>query len=97
MEESNITFDTIIEELLKTDILKRIMCRNGRDFAIMLADWLIRYILCLTTKYELEEEEFQEILYYFHGENFWEIVELSNMVLNNQSNMVKTSVMNTKE
>jgi hypothetical protein len=94
MEEKDITIYTIIEELLKTDILKRIMYRNGREFAHMLAYWLIRYILVLSSKYELGEDDFEEILYHFHGENFWEIIELSNLFLNNQTESVETSIMN---
>ena len=77
MNESNITFDSIIQDLLKTDLMKKIICRDGRDFATMLSDWLIRYIIVLSSRYEVGEEDFQEILYYFHGETLWEILELS--------------------
>ena len=97
MDNSEITIDTLIEDLLKTDILKKVMCRNGQEFVYMLADWLVRYILVLCSKYEVGDEDFQDILYYFHGENLWEIMELSQYFMSEPAERIATSMMNAKK
>ena len=97
MNESNITFDSIIQDLLKTDLMKKIICRDGRDFANMLADWLIRYIFVLSSKYEVGEEDFQEILYYFHGETLREILELSNRFTKESIGRVNNTIMKSSK
>ena len=66
------------DELLDTKIFKIVAERNGNKFTIKLAEWLVRYILMVSSMRETLGIRLEVILSKLHGEeNFKKILELT--------------------
>jgi len=78
--EENISIKEIIDELLETNIFKKITERNDEKFAHKLAVWLVRYILVISSMNESLKIELEDILLSLHNKKFKEILEVTETV-----------------
>jgi len=81
--EENISIKEIIDELLETNIFKKITERNDEKFAHKLAVWLVRYILVISSMNESLKIELEDILLSLHTVD-------DQIFSNSQSRSVKT-------
>ena len=73
-----VSINEAADELLDTNIFKAVAERNGDKFALKLAEWLIRYILMISSMKETLEISLDIILTKLHGEeNFKKILALT--------------------
>jgi len=77
-ENENISIKEAMNELLETNIFKKITKRNNEAFAQKLAMWLIRYILVISSMNESLKINLEVVLLKLHGEKFREIIEVTN-------------------
>ncbi len=78
--EENISIRELINELLETNIFRKITERNGEKFAYELAVWLVRYILVISSMNESLQIDLNDILINLHKEKFKEILEVTETV-----------------
>lgn len=76
-EDENISIKQAIDELLETNIFKKVAKRNNRDFAQKLAMWLVRYILLISSMNEYLKINLEVVLLKLHGEKFKKILEVT--------------------
>jgi len=78
--EANLSKRELIDELLETNIFRKITERNGEKFAYELAVWLIRYILVISSMNESLQIDLENILLNLHNEKFKEILEITETI-----------------
>ena len=81
-EDENISIKQAIDELLETNIFKKVAKRNNRDFAQKLAMWLVRYILVISSMNEYLKINLEVVLLKLHGEKFKKILEVTDRTFN---------------
>ena len=81
-EDENISIKQAIDELLETNIFKKVAKRNNRDFAQKLAMWLVRYILLISSMNEYLKINLETVLLKLHGEKFKKILEVTDRTFN---------------
>jgi len=81
-EDESISIKQAIDELLETNIFKKVAKRNNRDFAQKLAMWLVRYILVISSMNEYLKINLEAILLKLHGEKFKKILEVTGRTFN---------------
>ena len=72
-----------LRELLHTSLLKNIAERNGKEFALKLAMWLIKYILFVSSLKEALGIPLEEILENLHGKKYKKINSVLDKVFSN--------------
>ncbi len=80
--EENLSIRELIDELLETNIFRKISERNGEKFAHKLAEWLVRYILVISSMNESLQTDLEDILLNLHKEKFKEILDVTETVFN---------------
>jgi hypothetical protein len=80
--EENLSIRELIDELLETNIFRKITERNGEKFAHKLAIWLVRYILVISSMNESLQMDLEDILLNLHKEKFKEILDVTERVFN---------------
>ena len=78
--EKNLSIKELIDELLETNIFRKITERNGEKFAHKLAIWLVRYILVISSMNESLNIDLEEILLNLHKEKFREILNVTETI-----------------
>lgn len=78
--ENSISIDEIIDEILKTNIFKKIAMRNDPDFTRELALWMVRYVLVISSMNESLNIDLQDILRNLHGDKYREILEATETI-----------------
>ena len=81
-EDKNISIKQAMDELLETNIFKKVAKRNNRDFAQKLAMWLVRYILLISSMNEYLKINLEVVLLKLHGEKFKKILEVTDITFN---------------
>ena len=81
-ENENISIKEAMDELLETNIFKKVAKRNDRDFAQKLAMWLVRYILVISSMNESLKINLEVVLLKLHGEKFRKILEVTEKTFN---------------
>lgn len=74
-----------LKELLQTSILKSIAKRNGAEFTLKLAMWLIRYILVVVSIKEALGIPLEDILQDLHGKKFKKVNDITEKIFNSIS------------
>lgn len=80
--EENLSIKELIDELLETNIFRKISERNGEKFAHKLAIWLVRYILVISSMNESLQIDLEDILLNLHKEKFKKILDVTETVFN---------------
>jgi len=76
--EMGVSIQDAADELLDTKIFKAAAERNGDNFAIKLALWIVRYILVICSMKQTLNISLDSILSRLHGEdNFKRIFEIT--------------------
>jgi diketogulonate reductase-like aldo/keto reductase len=81
-EEENISIKEAMDELLDTNIFKKVAKRNDKFFAQNLAMWIIRYILVISSMNESLKMNLETVLLKLHGEKFKKILQLTDKTFN---------------
>jgi diketogulonate reductase-like aldo/keto reductase len=81
-EDENISIKQAMDELLETNIFKKVAKRNNRDSAQKLAMWLVRYILVISSMNEYLKVNLEVVLLKLHGEKFKKILEVTDRTFN---------------
>ena len=76
----NISIRELINDIQNTKIFHEIIKRNGEEFALEFAFWIVRYILVITSMNETLRLDLELILKNFHGEKYKDILEITNKV-----------------
>jgi len=71
-----------LKELMQTNILKSIAKRNGNEFTLKLAMWLIRYILVVVSLKEALDVPLEEILENLHGKKYKKVNSITDRIFN---------------
>jgi len=69
-----------LKELMQTKILKSIAKRNGTEFTLKLAMWLIRYILVVVSLKEALGIPLEEILENLHGKKYKKVNSITDKI-----------------
>lgn len=82
-KDDNISIREAIDELMETDIFKKIAKTNNKIFAKKLASWLVRYILVTSTMSKSLKINLETVLINLHGEKFIKILEITEKAFHN--------------
>jgi polyhydroxyalkanoate synthesis regulator protein len=85
--EKGVSIKDSTNNLLETEILREVSRRNGEQFAMELALWLVRYIIVISSINESLEINLEMILSRLHGEdNFKKILKLTEEIFDRVHN-----------
>ena len=69
-----------MDEILETELFKKISKTNDKDFALRLALWLIRYVLVVSSLDKIMENDLEETLIQIHEDTFKKILEFRQII-----------------
>ena len=78
--DGEIPLNECVKELSDTRIIQYIKKRNNDYFTKELVAWLVRYILVISSMNESLQLNLEDILHYFHGSKFDEILEITEQI-----------------
>lgn len=83
MAEENVSIKMIIDELMVTNIFKEITKRNGKEFSLQLACWIVRYLLVIASMDESLKIGLDKALLELHGKKYKKVLEITQKIFEN--------------